>query len=933
MKRCTGSDGNAGEIPCQRELFFLARCVTVSLLFSPKQTQKLFLERLEIQGFKSFADKVSLKFDRGNTAVVGPNGSGKSNIADAVRWVLGEQSLKMLRGKKSEDVIFAGSKARPQMSAASVSLHLNNDDKKIPLELSEVVITRKIYRNGESEYLINNSQVRLIDIVELLAKSGFGQKTYSVIGQGMIDAFITASPTERKILFEEAAGVKQYQLKRNQTLRKLEVTRQNLQRVRDLLNELKPRLRSLERQTERAEERVKIQKELKELQIKWFSFFNADIKAHLKDLNSRYIETEQHYQAVERDYKELEKKLQESGEGVGTDRKKYEELSEQLATEQRKKNELEGEIARLSGLIEVERERDYSQDQKTLSSQKTLLENERMSLRSSLDEQIQEKDRNEQLAKSREIEVQEIVKKITELREKTHQYESGQATQGDRKIELRGELKEITSAQRQLIHEIESCTDIARLSEIQDLAKEIEERLSALAHSLEDNSEASAKELLGIQRAVNTLLEEKDQKMAALSDVTIKVRTAENAIHSLTSRLHHIETELVGIEQKLSTGKSGGNKENITYLDEKKTKLEKELETINTKVADTRNALRSLDEEELERKKGFLELEKSLRARREELTSATQAKNDIEVKRARLEVRKEDLDREISEDIGFDALRTLTPEEHGALESLSSEQKDAEHRRIEHLQVQLTRIGGIDENVVEEHKEVKERFEFLSTQSEDLETASKDLHKVIEQLDVTIKKKFHESFRRINVEFDKFFKILFNGGTAKLSIVRPEKNTPSEDGEQGEAEAQEETALDEEDPTLKSSIEGVEIKANPPGKKVKTLAMLSGGEKAMTSIALLCAIIANNPSPFVVLDEVDAALDDANARRYARIISKLNDKTQFIVITHNHETMRLAQVLYGVTMQRDGVSKMLSIRLEDVKEGGNIEGQAHVKQD
>ncbi len=891
----------------------------------------MYLERLEIQGFKSFAEKTVLKFDRGNTAVVGPNGSGKSNVADAVRWVLGEQSLKMLRGKKSEDVIFAGSGARPQMSMAYVSLHLNNEDKKMAIDFPQVVITRKIYRTGESEYLINNSQVRLLDIIELLTKSGFGQKTYSVIGQGMIDVFINSSPSERKLLFEEAAGVKQYQMKRNQTLRKLDLTKQNLGRVRDLLNELRPRLKSLERQTKRAGERDTLQKELLELQTKWFSYFHDDIKTQLKITNSKYIEAEGAYKQMEKDYQELEKKLREASDSAGGDRKKYEQLQTQLEGEQRKKNELEGELARLSGLIEVEKGRDYSQDQKTLSQQLGLLEKESGGLKSQVQEVEAERDRAKKLYEEKHLEMDDINEKLAVLRDKMQKFDKGQTVEASTPhIEM--ELREISRAIAGLIKEIDSVKDIAQLHDIKEFAKDIDERVQGLKTSLEGGSNASSQEILSAQKELNALLELKEHKSADATEAHIKLRTCEARLENLSSRLATVKSEIEHTQEKLKLGsKPKTDDGNISYLTKKKDAIEAEVTALNEKVVDTRNALRSLDQEELERKKGFIEIEKSLRARREALTNATREKNTLEVDKARLEVKKEDLEREITEDIGFDKLRVITPEEKQEMDAMSEDEKNKQRAHMEHLQVQLTRIGGIDDDVIAEHKEVSERYTFLSTQSEDLDKASTDLRKVIEELDKTIKKKFNEAFSKINNEFDKFFKILFNGGTAKLSLLRPEKKKPGvADAEAEQEEAPEETDLDQEDPTLKESVEGVEIKANPPGKKLKNLSMLSGGEKAMTSIALLCAIIANNPSPFVVLDEVDAALDDANARRFARIIGTLDGTTQFIVITHNHETMRMAQILYGITMQRDGVSKMLSIKLEDVKEGGQIEGQESV---
>ncbi|MFC1640913.1 AAA family ATPase, partial [Patescibacteria group bacterium] len=552
-----------------------------------------------------------------------------------------------------------------------------------------------------------------------------------------------------------------------------------------------------------------------------------------------------------------------------------------------------------------------------------------VSLEQSISELESDRNRVQKTYDERQLETNELNGKINTVREKLHRQQRGEEKK-DASPEFKNEIAEITKAQKTLIHEIENCSDISKLPEIQDLASEIRERLEGLTKRLDQGEAASAQDLLVLQQELNMLLEQKESKSQELSEVTVKLQTTQANISSTQKRIDSVKSELESLEQKLQVGSNGSNKENILYLADKKTDIEKKVGDLNQKILDTRNALKSLDEEELERKKGFLEIEKSLQKRRDAASTASQEKNRLEVDKARLEVKKEDLDREISEDIGYDALRALTEEEKQEIDQMSEEQKEGEHKKIERLQVQLTKIGGIDEDVVEEHKEVEERYNFLLSQSEDLEQAAKDLRAVIEKLDKQIKKEFNESFRRINKEFDRFFKILFSGGSAKLSLVRPEKK--KKQTEEGEEDLEEESDLDEEDPTLKSSVEGVEIKANPPGKKLKSLSMLSGGEKSLTAIALLSAIIANNPSPFVVLDEVDAALDDANARRYARILDKLDEKTQFIVITHNHETMRMAKILYGVTMQRDGVSKMLSIKLEDVGSGGQIKGQDNASQ-
>src|SRR3990167_6834688 len=277
----------------------------------------MYLKRLEIQGFKSFAQKTVLDFEPGITAVVGPNGSGKSNVADSLRWVMGEQSLKLLRGKKSEDVIFAGSDRKSKLSFAEVSLTFDNKDHKIPSDYSEVVVTRRLYRNGESEYLLNNNRARLLDVVDMLLSCGFGATNYAVIGQGLIDQMIMAGPAEIKNLVEEASGVKPYYLKREKTIRRLEQTEENLLRVSELLQEIEPRLRSLKRQAKRMEERETVAQELKKLQFEYFGqqlyLIQTEISAVSEPLNTKQEAIAKLHFEISSFSKKLEKEEQQSG--------------------------------------------------------------------------------------------------------------------------------------------------------------------------------------------------------------------------------------------------------------------------------------------------------------------------------------------------------------------------------------------------------------------------------------------------------------------------------------------------------------------------------------------------------------------------------------------------------------------------------------------
>ena len=317
----------------------------------------MYLKKMEISGFKSFADKAVFDFPRGVTAIVGPNGSGKSNIADAVRWVLGEQSMKSLRGKKSEDVIFTGSDKKSRMSVASVSLYLDNSDKKIPLDYDEVVINRKLFRSGESEYSINKSRTRLVDIIDLLAKSGVSQRGYCVINQGMADSILVASPSERMVIFEEATGVRRFQIKKRQTINKLEATGRNLQRVTDLINEIEPRLASLRRQAKKAQKRGEIEKELKEEQKKLFSNVWRDLNESNKKYRTEREELSKSVEGLAKKVEELKSKMEQNSGYEESYQSDFEAFEKEAALLQENINEFQKRLSITEGRIQLEKEK------------------------------------------------------------------------------------------------------------------------------------------------------------------------------------------------------------------------------------------------------------------------------------------------------------------------------------------------------------------------------------------------------------------------------------------------------------------------------------------------------------------------------------------------------------------------------------------------
>ncbi len=742
----------------------------------------MYLSRLELQGFKTFANKIVFEFKpektgrRGLTGIVGPNGSGKSNVADAIRWVMGEQSLKLLRSKKSEDVIFSGSAKKARAGFAEVSLTLIGDDSESKSEgginLSEVVITRRLYRDGQSEYEINRQVARLIDVTLLLAQCGMGQRTYSVIGQGMVDAVLSATPTERKEFFDEAAGLKPFQLKRQSAINKLQATKENLQQAELLLNEIGPRLTSLERQAKRLRERDRIESDLRLTEKIYYGGKWADLRRQMREIQT----------------------LNEAARH---------EKSEQAV----KVAELE------SALSELEKSASPAKEFKEIRALLDALHEERSRLR---EEQIK-------LEASKEMAL------------------------------VRAEKTWAPLSLSKIIESVESLENLHL--ELQEMLTKSDPDL-ALIIKLAGRAHKTSRELL-------TRLQRPAPEEPKIPSVDLK----------LQKNLQDIADQMRSVQKRA--------KETETKLDE----WNKGEEGQRSRIFDLQHKLTAKrhDEQEADRKAG-----------------------EMAVSMARLETRRDSLLQDIRAhapalESEIDRLADQSQEEEeikkiGEIEALTS--------KLNKLRSQIEWIGGIDPEVLKEYEETKKRFEDLAVKSEDLKQALVSLDSIIAELDKTIKDRAATAFRLLNREFGRYFKILFQGGEAELIEVAPEFETAEEDNIIPE-------------PNFDAPPVGIEIHATPPGKRMKSVALLSGGERALTSIALICAIMATNPSPFIVLDEVDAALDESNSIKYSEILQTLSDRTQFVVITHNRATMNTANVLYGVTMGDDGVSQILSVKLEN----------------
>ncbi len=882
----------------------------------------MYLARLEIQGFKSFANSFQLDFERGITAIVGPNGSGKSNVADAIRWVLGEQSLKLLRGKKSDDVIFAGSDKKSRLGVAEVSLILNNADGAAAVDYSEIVITRRVYRDGEGEYLINRQPARLQDIQLLLAQANFGQRTYSVIGQGMIDSFLVSSPQERKHLFDEAAGVRQYQLKKDQAVSKLDQSKENLVQGEAIMLEIEPRLRSLTRQVKRLERREEVEQQLRTTQTRYFRLRWQDIAREQQQLHTQHEQREQQRAAIAGDVEKIQHELEtiererSASETFGALHKQYnailDEKNRLLERQAVAKGQLEvsakqagaGETAFLErranelqrGLNQVTEER--ATLAQTITRHGTTLKNDRAELAAAQKEftALEEQLRDLQAQWQKQVTVPEIQTLIAALFTK---YEAFVDT----------------------LH----AADELNISAVRAEAKKLHQELESIHRRLSAaDITTNPKELSVIQQHLVVAAQRRQEHMQKVMALEGELRLVQQQDEQLHHQQTKLQTEFDGVRHEVSTQELATTNPDAAYaahVAEAK-RIEHELIAIDERLTAARTEINNFNTTETGKKERLFSLQKDFRSTQHTLNAATHEVNELQVALARVEQRLDDLQREIAQAMGEAAIISIsetqqTPDE-GDVTMLAEE--------IGHLTKQLQLIGGIDETVSQEYTETNERWEFLSKQAEDLRSGIASLESAIGELDTIITKKFDAAFRKINDEFNTYFRTLFRGGRAELVLIKevPRSDDDLTEAEVAMAEANGETpVVAAEVPKAKAAekvVTGIDIKATPPGKKLQSIAMLSGGERALTSIALLCAIISNNPSPFVVLDEVDAALDEANSQRFAAILDQLAHSTQFITISHNRATMEKATILYGVTMGADGVSQLLSVKMDQVEE-------------
>jgi len=878
----------------------------------------MYLEKLEIQGFKSFANKNLLVFPgmidktkRGITAVVGPNGAGKSNVADSIRWVLGEQSMKVLRGKKSEDIIFSGSDKKGRLGMAEVSLYLNNEDRQAPIDYSQVVLTRRLYRDGNSDYLLNNNKVRLSDVQILLAKSKFGQKTYSVIGQGTVEGFLNTSLAERKEFFDEATGVKQYQIKRDDSLNKLRNSFENLSQAEMLINEIEPRLKSLVRQVNRLQRKEEIEKELRGIQLVYYRKLWHEQNDKFTQFSGLILEMEKEKLEKSKKLDTLNRRLSDM-EKQNVILEEFNSMQKALSDLQLKKDLLTRELAKVEARIEVKLETSGRFDISWLAAKKKEINSEKEKLALEY-ETVNGSIKNEE-EKYNEYSTEEH--KINEAIEQMNS-ELKKNIGRDRKTGQSGIFEKI----RIILIDIKKLKEEEDISRIKILVNKIHDDLNNLLADEKDENHSD-----NLRKINDDLINASNTKNRILSNLNSKkyeLLSLKERKKIIEERIGQAEKQLKDMNEKLSAYQG---EENKNELDAERTRQLLEVDKIDQEIKEKKEVLAGFSKNIEEKQGQLFNLQKEIQILQNEINGLSNTLNEHRVSATRHETRLESLEAEIRG--SFDSIKEIRAERFkGEIEV------DATEEKIRQLKRQIDQIGGIDPEIEKEYIETKQRYDFLFGQTSDLTKAIDSLKKVIKELDMVIKERFDKEFKVISDKFEEYFKILFSGGHSKIIKVLAEEIESEEINNKENSNGSNEEGIGSTKPTENASLKkikylqkynatglaGIEIQATPPGKKIKSIAMLSGGERALTAIALICAIISANPSPFVVLDEVDAALDEANSERLAKILDDLSHKTQFIVITHNRASMRRANILYGITMQDDGVSKLLSVKLDEVK--------------
>lgn len=931
----------------------------------------MFLKYLDIFGFKSFADRTHIEFADGITALLGPNGCGKSNVVDAIKWVLGEQAAKTMRADKMEDVIFNGTEKRPALGVAEVTLTISNEKNLLPLDVSEITIKRRLYRSGESEYYINNIPSKLKDVRELFWDTGVGKAAYSVMEQGKIDQVLSSKPEDRRYLFEEAAGITRFKVKRAEAERKLEKTEENMKQLDGILGEVKHSYETLKVQ---ADKTIKY-RDLKE------QIFNYELDIQLlklKDFNQDFSRKKEELENIGKKRSRIREEIDEINRILTEHMDKVNEMQKLI-------NDMEKEM--LSIAVEKQNKDNLSkvlvQKQKETEAKARLLESRKAGIEEkieSLQDDIDEK----------EADIRKFVERISDIEENIGNFENNitiagnKISENDKKAsEYEDQIKEIISMRTKMEKELESITEdivteldsklkdagysSAAHNKAKEVVSEILNKLKVLisgrknifsdfeklsSHSEEENrkiTETALTAFSDIEKLIENLsgaVETLEKTSLAFIDdflspegiITQKRRIDEQILQNKQSEtekkqaIDGLKTDNTDLVKKIDEYRETLENLRLNHVQMKTQKeaAESEAKMIHREISGQQAALHDLENELFEENKRLEEVNQQVLDIEGEISELDYKGNKIASELTRIENDCKDKSSDMSEkqqvlkDKNLEASKIQTQYEQCALSVATSETeiKNLKENFIEthsrdlmefeermftittsaveikgalaDAKQQLKDLGSVNLMAPEEFNETKERYDFLNNQLQDLQKAKDDLQRITDEIRAEATELFLKTYNQIKKNFHNMFRRLFGGGRAELHLVDPQNVLES----------------------------GIDIFAQPPGKKLESIALLSGGEKTMTAVALLFATYMVRPSPFCLLDEIDAALDEQNVFRFVNTLREFANVSQYIVITHNKKTVAGASTLLGITMEESGVTKAVTIKIEN--ENGSV---------
>ena len=968
----------------------------------------MYLKRIELHGFKSFADKVNVEFQPGITGIVGPNGCGKSNISDAVRWVLGEQSVKSLRGANMSDVIFAGSEDRRAQNLAEVTLVFDNSDRFMKYDYNEVEITRRLYRmNNEAEYLINKQSCRLKDIIDLIMDTGLGKDSLSIISQGNISSFADNKPEERRGIFEDAAGVSKYKKRKLESIRKLERTNENLERIGDIVVELEKQVGPLKRQKDKAEKYLALKEKLTAIEVNVLINEITEAKKSLdelskviKDLNERQASLEADILLKESSNDEIKKKMFTLDQEINALQSKLLEAVSNVSKLETAKVEVDQKRKHALETLSKENLKENIANMKAILSDVVNEYNDRVERLDNTQEELttiigQQEERNKKLLLLKN-EIDQLSNKsrkeiLIDAIENKSNYHHGIKTVlslaksnkniigvlGDLITTDEGYELALSSALAGAIEFIVTTDDLTARDAIKFLRDNKAGRATFLPISAMKPRHVREEHLVvcqtmeGYLGLASDFVTYEDEIAAVVLNqlgniIVAKDIDSANEISKATFSRYKVvslEGDVVNVGGSLTGGSFNRQKSSIVQkreLEQVAVTLEQQEKELGLKRNEHNgldNEIKEVSHALLQKQMAYAKLEVVVQSKKEELIKAkseyesladqsveleefasgkTESKlvnqlneaikyrdNLTEEIKSKRELRmayvnqNEALDvelreyrndlKEVQSEVNTSAINATKLEAmlNNHLARLNDEYRMTYEYAVEHyldeidveqaklevyeLRTNINRLGNVNVDAIEEYQIISERYENMNTQRIDLIQAQDSILEAIKEMDEIMVERFSETFEKINEEFNHVFRSLFGGGKARIKYTDPTNILET----------------------------GIDIDVQPPGKAVQNITLFSGGEKALIAISCLFAILRVRPIPMCILDEVEAALDIANVERFAKYLREFSGTTQFIVVTHREGTMEECDLLYGATMQQKGVTKLVSVKLEE----------------